>query len=138
VIAELTAQQIEFAVAAFENVAGHAATGELLSMAERMRRAAPFLQLPWDEPTEEEWSAIFHSIPGSSARSWASSSARSWACEFVRRRNAALQPKPVDPRLEKIRSALVYHAAHRFNQLITPNQFDEAALAVLTALNEVK
>jgi hypothetical protein len=87
-------------------------------------------QLPWDEPSDEEWSAIFHSIP--------SSSARSWACEFVRRRNAALQPKPVDPRLEKIRSALVYHAAHRFNQLITPNQFDEAALAVLTALNEVK
>ena len=39
---------------------------------------------------------------------------------------------------EKIRSALVYHASHRFNQLITPNQFDEAALAVLTALGEVK
>ena len=40
-MAELTAQQIDDAVAAFENVAGHAATGELLSMAERMRRALP-------------------------------------------------------------------------------------------------
>jgi hypothetical protein len=68
--------------------------------------AAPFLQLPWDEPTEEEWSAIFHSIPGSSARSWASSSARSWACEFVRRRNAALLPKPVDPRIAAVLGVL--------------------------------
>ncbi len=59
---ELTEQQIEQAIA----------------VAERMRRAAPFLQLPWDEPTEEEIESALQ--------------------EFVRRRNAALQPKPVDPR----------------------------------------
>ena len=89
-MAELTAQQIEFAVAAFENVAGHAATGELLSMAERMRRAAPFLQLPWDEPTEEEID--------NAGRRGIESALR----EFIRRRNAALQPKPVDPRIAVI------------------------------------
>ena len=98
-MAELTAQQIEFAVAAFENVAGHAATGELLSMAERMRRAAPFLQLPWDEPSVEEfrpcWEYAKHISPIDKAM-------ESALCEFVRRRNAALQPKPVDPRIAVI------------------------------------
>jgi hypothetical protein len=51
-----------------------------------MRRAAPFLQLPWDEPTEEEID--------NAGRRGIESALR----EFVRRRNAALQPKPVDLR----------------------------------------
>ena len=122
-MAELTERQIEFAVAAFENVAGHAATGVLLSRAERMRRAAPFLQLPWDEPTDEEWSAIFHSIP--------SSSARSWACEFVRRRNASLMPKPVDPRREKIAGILA-----RYQSMKASNAWDGAD-EILAAIDEV-
>jgi hypothetical protein len=73
---ELTEQQIEQAIAAFGNYA----------VAERMRRAAPFLQLPWDEPTEEEID--------NAGRRGIESALR----EFVRRRNAALQPKPVDLR----------------------------------------
>ena len=73
---ELTEQQIEQAIAAFGNYA----------VAERMRRAAPFLQLPWDEPTEEE-------IDNAGRRNIESA-----LREFVRRRNAALQPKPVDLR----------------------------------------
>jgi hypothetical protein len=81
---ELTEQQIEQAIAAFGNYA----------VAERMRRAAPFLQLPWDEPTEEEID--------NAGRRGIESALR----EFVRRRNAALQPKPVDPRREKIRNVL--------------------------------
>jgi hypothetical protein len=50
-MAELSKQQIEQAIVAFENTEGHQKTGELLSMKERMLRAAPYLQLPWDEPT---------------------------------------------------------------------------------------
>lgn len=73
---ELTEQQIEQAIAAFGNYA----------VAERMRRAAPFLQLPWDEPTEEEID--------NAGRRGIESALR----EFIRRRNAALQPKPVDLR----------------------------------------
>ena len=46
----------------------------------------PMAQLPWDEPTEEEID--------NAGRRGIESALR----EFVRRRNAALQPKPVDPR----------------------------------------
>jgi hypothetical protein len=84
-MAELTAPQIEFAVAAFENVAGHAATGELLSMAERMRRAAPFLQLPWDEPTVEEYDIAVRDV-----RVGNMANGVDVARSIVRRRNAAL------------------------------------------------
>jgi len=99
-MAELTAQQIEFAVAAFENVAGHAATGELLSMAERMRRAAPFLQLPWDEPIKEEIDRACDDCDagGDNFRSTLEYLIK----EFVRRRNAVIHPKPVDPRVDEI------------------------------------
>ena len=108
-MAELTAQQIEFAVAAFENVAGHAATGELLSMAERMRRAAPFLQLPWDGPTEDEirQACDDYDLGGDNFRS----ALEFLIKKFVRRRNAAIQPKPVDPRREKIRNVLAFGVA---------------------------
>ena len=99
-MAELKEQQIEFAVAAFENVAGHAATGELLSMAERMRRAAPFLQLPWDEPTKEEAESFhedYYTFASTSIPSTLHALVR-----FIRYRNAALQPKSVDPRIAVI------------------------------------
>ena len=109
-MAELKEQQIEFAVAAFENVAGHAATGELLSMAERMRRAAPFLQLPWDEPSVEEfrpcWEYAKHLSLYANHISLINEAIESALCEFVRRRNAALQPKPVDPRIAVILGVL--------------------------------
>jgi hypothetical protein len=104
------------------------------------RAAAPYLQLQLVNASTEEINSILATyrnslrVNGGNERD-AITTAVGW---LIAARNAALLPKPVDPRLEKIRSALVYHAAHRFNQLITPNQFDEAALAVLTALNEVK
>ncbi len=50
----------------------------------------PMAQLPWDEPTEEE-------IDNASRRGIESA-----LREFIRRRNAALQPKPVDPRRENL------------------------------------
>ena len=115
-MAELTAQQIEFAVAAFENVAGHAATGELLSMAERMRRAAPFLQLPWDEPSREERNVAANQRNVELA-----------LLVFVRRRNAAIQPKPVDPLREKIIAAL--------DKLYLNKESSKIADAILDALD---
>lgn len=94
-----------------------------------LHAAAPFLQMPWIEPTVEEWSAIY--------RDATSLSARLRVCEFVRRRNAALLPKPVDPirnaveqaftRLRDRGSESSYHAA-----------VDEAKRLVLELLDEVK
>lgn len=61
------------------------------------KHVAPFLQLPWDEMTKEEFRSIncefattsFHIVQ-----------------EFIRRRNAALIPKPVDPRKKAIEAIL--------------------------------
>ena len=128
-MAELTQEQIKQASEAFR--AAHGGSSGLLA-------AAPFLQLRLDEPTQEELQRFAHEYRNLGWTACDLTAARVALGALFERRNAALLPKPVDPRLEKIRSALVYHAAHRFNQLITPNQFDEAALAVLTALNEVK
>lgn len=100
-MAELTQEHIEQAIAAFMNCAGHAATGELLSMKERMRRAAPFLKFPLDEPNEEELDDV-----GAGLGMPFSAPIRNAIFKFVRRRNAALQPKPVDPREETIRAVL--------------------------------
>jgi hypothetical protein len=57
--------------------------------------AAPFLQMPWEMPTYEELE-MFKDFK----------SAGSALFEFVRRRNAALLPKPVDPRRQRIIDAL--------------------------------
>ena len=126
-MAELTAQQIEFAVAAFENVAGHAATGELLSMAERMRRAAPFLQLPWDEPIKEEIDRACDDCDagGDNFRSTLEYLIK----EFVRRRNAVIHPKPVDPR---------WKAILKLTMSWDPESAHEKADEILAALDEVK
>lgn len=82
-----------------------------------IRAMAPHLQLPWDEPTREETDSIreFDSL-------W-------FACEFVRRRNAALPPKPVDPRIEKIMSIL---------REGPPRPTEFVANEILAALDEVK
>ena len=88
-MAKLTNEQIEQAVVAFENSGRYAATGELLTMKERMIRAAPFLQLPWDEPIPGEVSGLLDSLDGSC-------STRDVVVEFVRLRNAALATAYVD------------------------------------------
>ena len=135
-MAELTEQQLDQAAAAYGMAYGGDAEGPSDARREGLRAAAPFLQIPWEPPTKEEAKSFhenYYTFASTSIPSTLHALRR-----FIANRNAALLPKPVDPRFEKIRSALVYHASHRFNQLITPNQFDEAALAVLTALGEVK
>jgi hypothetical protein len=124
-MAELTNEQIEQAVVVFENSGRYAATGELLTMKERMIRAAPFLQLPWDEPIQGEVNGLLDSFDGSY-------STRDVVVEFVRLRNAARQPKPkpVDPRREKIIAAL--------DKQFLNGESSKIADAVLEALNEVR
>jgi len=67
-----------------------------------MKTLAPLLQLPWDGPTREEFADIVRSNPNGDY-----GPGIMWALyEFVRRRNAALLPKPVDPRREAVRKVL--------------------------------
>lgn len=98
-MAELTERQIELAVAAFENVAGHAATGELLSMAERMHRAAPFLQFPIVPIGADEVDAVWGNGSEYENKKYL---VLDLANRIIFGRNAALHPKPVDPRVDEI------------------------------------
>jgi hypothetical protein len=68
-----------------------------------LRAAAPFLQLPWDEPTAEERAGIAFAIGHSASVNECVDSA---LARFVRERNATLMPKPVDPRLKAIETQL--------------------------------
>jgi hypothetical protein len=61
------------------------------------RVAAPYLQLPWDEPNEAEIAEL-----GRERMQRVSPRECGFLREFVRRRNAALLPKPVDPRREPL------------------------------------
>jgi transposase len=56
-----------------------------------LRAAAPYLQLPWDEPTEKEAYAC------QDAPNVQDNEPQQVIAEFVRRRNAALIPKPENP-----------------------------------------
>jgi hypothetical protein len=60
--------------------------------------AAPYLQAPWDPPTAEEnhRAGELHRVIGKIP-----------LADFVSRRNAALLPKPVDPRREKIAAVIL-------------------------------
>ena len=134
-MAELTEQQIEQAIVAFNNFEGHQKTGEILSMKERMLRAAPYLQLPWDELTEVEIQSALITFDNSlrmrvdsqEARLDAMAQSLGW---LIASRNAALQPKPVDPQREKIVDAI-----HRYGYF-----GNKEALAddIIAALGEVK
>lgn len=67
-----------------------------------MRVAAPLLQMPWSDPTPKECDDI---RPGNVDFYRAVRS-------FVKSRNAALLPKPTDPRREKIIDALMHPYGH--------------------------
>ena len=84
---------------------------------------APYLQFSWDEPTDEEMKDL-GGVP---------SNYHIAIREFVRRRNAALLPKPVDPRREKILAALGCSFVD-----IQPSIVEEITDRVLRALDEVK
>ena len=56
----------------------------------------PLAQLPWEPPMAGEINAIFDTMQAADASTFGV------VCAFVRRRNAAIQPKPVDPRVDEI------------------------------------
>lgn len=96
-----------------------------------LRAAAPFLQLPWDEPTAEEKQNFLGTVhPESNYAATILDSVE----EFVRRRNAALLPKPVHPR----RDAILVIMREELKSLRGDKEFCSAADRILAALDEVK
>jgi hypothetical protein len=121
-MAELTEQQIEQASKA-SRLAYDEST-EVDCIGDSLRAAAPYLQLPWEPPMSGEINAIFDTMRHVDFSTFAV------VCEFVRRRNAAFQPKPVDPRREKIIAAL--------DKQYLNGESSKIADAILAALDEVK
>jgi len=105
-MAELTEQQLRLAAEAWGKSA-HAQNdpigANLHCFMRALEAAAPYLQLPWDEPSEEEveeaMDAVIraHSLMGRE-RNW---KVREVIREFVNRRNPPPY-KPIDPRRGKI------------------------------------
>jgi hypothetical protein len=91
-MAELTMSMIQKAHSAFD--------GSGPGIYDKLRAAAPFLQLPWDEPIKEEIDRACDDCDagGDNFRSTLEYLIK----EFVRRRNAVIHPKPVDPRVDEI------------------------------------
>lgn len=92
-MAELTEQQLESAKQELAKVFGGPMDDVL--MTNMLRAAAPFLQLPWDEPSEQECEQFYR------LNSQARPSPRSALEDFVRRRNATLMEKPVAETIEE-------------------------------------
>jgi hypothetical protein len=107
IMAELSEQQIEQAARAMHEAGTvsihfweHVFAGDKERYRKAARAAAPYLQLPWDEPLRGELDTIFNAMPRTDPSVFAV------VCAFVRRRNAAIQPKPVDSRFEKVKAIL--------------------------------
>lgn len=84
-MAELTEEQIELAVREFLTMAQGEYVRDGTVITKGLCAAAPYLQLPWEEPTKEEVAAIHWTLLSDGIAT------------FVRRRNAALLPEPVVP-----------------------------------------
>lgn len=118
-MAELTDEQVKRAGDAMEEF--QRTPGKGGNWYDLARTAAPFLQLPWDEPTEKDFPSaksnaeyiLAHVLP------------------FVRRRNASLPPKPVDPRRLVIIKVLESHDKLGLN-------FESVAEEILEYLAKVK
>jgi hypothetical protein len=118
-MAKLSEQQIEQAAKAWKGTSN-------VGIKECLRAVAPYLQLPWDEPSEAERGEIRRYI----CQHGEVGEREVYAvCMFINSRNAALQ-KPVDPRREKIVDAI-----HRYGYF-----GNKEALAdnIIVALDEVK
>jgi hypothetical protein len=93
-MAEPTEQQLDQAAAAYGITYGGDAEGPSDARREGLRAAAPFLQLPWEPPTEEEVASLYGHV--------GIIRIHDGIREFVRHRNDAIQPKPVYPRREAL------------------------------------
>lgn len=108
----LTYEQVEKAVEAYYKAGPTGPSWETLPsptkyrIGEQLRAAAPFLQAPWEMPTEKDMVAfvggvVRKELPGGEHFDWTPA-----LTQFVACRNAALLPRPVDPRRERIINAL--------------------------------
>lgn len=124
-MAELTQEQIERAAEEYKRIFNGA-------MCEKrsLRAAAPFLQLPWDEPNEREVRLIADEVLGHGERD---SMVREVITAIVRRRNAALMPKPVDPRL-----GVIFPLLNEVGTLRPGEDMTAIANRILAALDAVK
>jgi hypothetical protein len=91
-MAELTKEQLEQAYIAYDNCQK---SYQRINPYERLKAAAPYLQLPWAPPTQYEI-LKFYAGPNTA----------NLLMQFVEYRNADIAPKPVDPRRERIIAVL--------------------------------
>ena len=121
---ELTDEQIRLAREAF------AKDGGVIITSTGLRAVAPFLQLPWDEPTVDEAERLHNhnarTVPAYMGTFQAIG-------QFVRGRNAALNPKPVDPRIDMVKR-IVQH----FLPASSTGICEEITERVVAAIDEVK
>lgn len=101
--------------------------GEQYALADHvLDELAEALALPWDEPTVlEKWAATKDCLVTDTGISHALD-------EFLRRRNAALLPKPVDPRRQKVVDIL----ARKWKG--SESHLERYADEILAALDEAK
>jgi hypothetical protein len=90
------------------------------------RAAAPFLQAPWEMPTEKEAETLHANIVacGSDLRGM-----RHALTTFVEGRNLALLPKPVDPRRERLVAELMNARGSQF--VMSHEEFADRILAAI-------
>ena len=113
----LTEEQIQQACHAYATSLGdHVA---------RMKAAAPYLQIPWAEPTAKECD--------DASRYCGHSDYRSVVCQFVFDRNAALLSKPEDHLIMEVAKVI---QSDEFNRLKDRAHYKQAAEMVLAALGK--
>lgn len=113
---KLTDEQVNMAAKAANDMAkslglpdisGHITAEEQTKMLMMtLRSAAPFLQFPWDEPTDVELKEIAYGCARGVIGGTSPAAFRYALGEFVRHRNAVLVPKPFDLRRERVRAIL--------------------------------
>lgn len=87
-MAQLTDEQVKKAAEAYAETWMDSKNFDMPTLRlECLRAAAPHLQLPWDDPSNEELETLYREVPYGCGHRLALQ-------YFVRRRNAALLPKP--------------------------------------------
>ena len=124
---KLTKEQIEQGKWAYEVAWNN--SSHIDSVINGLTAAAPYLQMPWEMPSEEEltWcDGIYRNAHGVTGRADRVLALR----KFIERRNAALLPKPVDSRREKLIPILARLARWHVN-----DAQDHIVDAILAALD---
>ena len=139
IIMKLTDKQIEAAARAGVEAIGQ--NWDTLTFARSkvdarkwVEAAAPYLQLPWEMPTDREIDAAASSSYTVISRDATELLLR----RFVNERNAALQPKPVDPRREAIMNALKQSVGVVESFLNGPECVADRILDAIKEIDEVK